>query len=131
MAPSSWSTVNSVPAGYAPSTSGGSCTVPSPATTAKSSPPRPSAPTRPSRIVTRHPFGPGRAALRQADVAVQVGIGEQVAGRALQHHPDLGTAYPGDLRVGELVHVVRADVHPAGGRPHEPGEQRHERRLAR
>ena len=207
--PSSWSTVNNVPGGNAPSTSGGNCTVPSPATTAKSWPPRPSAPTRPSRIVTARPNraptspscvttttvvprsaltvsiaantssrpresncevgsstnnNPGDAAtptanaarcrapgansataqrpgrpsppdpesapdhptrsrgarrppLRQPHVALDRRIRQQIAGRPLQHHPDLGAPQPGHLRI---LNFPRSNVptftRPADGR---------------
>src|SRR3712207_7484358 len=40
------------------------------------------------------------------------------------------TLFRSDFAVGELAHVVGADVDAAGGRPHQPGEQRDERRLA-
>src|SRR6266542_780088 len=44
--------------------------------------------------------------------------------------PDLGPAQPGDLGVGELAEVVRADVDPPRRRAHQAGQQRDERRLA-
>jgi hypothetical protein len=70
-------------------------------------------------------------ALREPDVAVQRRVRKEVAGGALQDHPDLGAPQARDLRVGELAHVVGADVDPPGGRPHQAGEQGDQRRLAR
>src|SRR6266540_903899 len=68
--------------------------------------------------------------LRQPDVAVQGGVREEVARGVLQRDPDLGPAQPGDLGVGELAEVVRADVDPPRRRAHQAGQQRDERRLA-
>ena len=68
-----------------------------------------------------HPAGAGGAGLGEPDVAGQGRVRQQVAGRALQHHADLGAPQAGDLGVGELADVVRADADPAGRRPHQPG----------
>ena len=82
------------------------------------------------RLVQLDAFGVRGAALGQPDVSVQGRVRQQVARSALQHHADLGAAQARHLGVGELAHVVRADVDPPRGRAHQPGQQGDQRRLA-